>query len=338
MNLNPSMPRHRSPSVMRGPQIFTSPLDMLLTDVFVEIRDLEVAPVFVKCEGFNMVGSIKLKPALEMIVALEKSYRLGPRSKIIESSSGNLGVALSMICAERGYPFICVTDPASSETNRKLIRAFGGQVIVVQERDANGGFLQTRIDLIMRMCADDPSIIWLNQYKNESNVKAHERTTARELLWGFNKIDWLFVPAGTTGTLMGCARYFRRHSPATRVVAVDSEGSVTFGGKPGKRYIPGIGTSSVPEILDRGLVDEVVMVPEIDTVRMCRRLVQRGYLFGGSTGTALAGIEACAARIQLDQTIVTISPDLGERYIDTVYDDGWARKYFSILFEQSMNK
>lgn len=320
---------------MRGPQIFASSLDVLLADVFIEIRDLVVAPVFVKCEGFNMVGSIKLKPAIEMIVTLEKSGTLSTGSKIIESSSGNLGVALSMICAERGYPFICVTDPASSETNRKLIRAFGGQIIVVQERDANGGFLQTRINLIKRLCADDPSMIWMNQYNNESNVKAHEHTTAREILRSFSKIDWLFIPAGTTGTLMGCARHFRRHSPETRVVAVDSEGSITFGGVPGKRYIPGVGTSRVPEILDRSLVDEVVMVPEIDTIKMCRRMVQRGYLFGGSTGTVLAAIETSTARIRSGETVVTISPDLGERYIDTVYDDDWVAQHFSVLSKRN---
>lgn len=133
--------------------------------------------------------------------------------------------------------------------------------------------------------------------------------------------------AGTTGTLMGCARWFKERRPHVRVVAVDSVGSVTFGGPPETRMIPGLGAGVRPAILDESCIDEVVMVPEADTVRMCHRLAARGFLFGGSTGTVVAGAASWLESHDAGAgtTAVTIAPDLGERYLDTVYQTNWVQ-------------
>ena len=134
----------------------------------------------------------------------------------------------------------------------------------------------------------------------------------------------LFVGAGTTGTLMGCARYFREWHRPVRIVAVDSVGSVTFGGAPGRRMIPGLGASIRPPLLDESYVDEVVRVEEADTIRACHRLARRGFLFGGSTGTVVSGAMGWLARHDAsDLTAVAIAPDLGERYLDTIYQANW---------------
>jgi cysteine synthase len=134
----------------------------------------------------------------------------------------------------------------------------------------------------------------------------------------------LFVGAGTCGTLMGCARYFREWHRPVHVVAVETVGSVTFGGPPGRRMIPGLGTSVRPPMLDESYVDEVVRVEEADTIRACHRLAARGFLFGGSTGTVVSGaMDWFALHGSPDLTAVAIAPDFGERYLDTVYHSNW---------------
>jgi N-(2-amino-2-carboxyethyl)-L-glutamate synthase len=292
------------------------------------VHGIVEARVYIKCEALNIAGSIKLKPALRMIDDLEQSGRLTKRNTLIESSSGNLGIAVSMIAASRGYRFVCVTDPNAADHSVRTMRALGSEVIVVTEKDGNGGYLGSRIKFIEAMRSADPKIVWLNQYANDSNWRAHFDTTAPEILSDFPKVDYLFIGTGTAGTLMGCCRYFRAHSPATRIVAVDVEGSVAFGGAPKTRRIPGIGTSRRPELLDDSLVDSVVHVSELETIRTCRRLASRGLLLGGSTGAVLAAIKRCGNQLSPDDIVVTVMPDLGFKYIETIYCDTWTERYF----------
>src|SRR5205085_12184167 len=136
----------------------------------------------------------------------------------------------------------------------------------------------------------------------------------------------LFVGAGTTGTLMGCARYFREYHRPVQIVAIDVVGSVTFGGPAGRRMIPGLGMSVAPPLLDASFVDDVVLVEEVDTVRACQRLARKGFLFGGSTGTVLSGaVRWLEDHDAGDLVAVAIAPDLGERYLDTVYQTNWVQ-------------
>lgn len=291
---------------------------------YVQVDQLCSAKVHLKIEGLNPAGSIKLKTAHAIVADLENRGLITPRTRLIESSSGNLGVALAMVCAAKGYQFVCVIDPNTSAPNRKLIQALGAQVIVVDQRDENGGFLYSRIRLIEQMVAQNPDYIWLNQYQNPNNPLAHYNATARAIAEKFGHVDYLFVGAGTTGTLMGCKRYFADHHPHTKVIAVDSVGSVTFGLPGGTRHIPGLGTSRRPEIYEPSDIHAFLTVPEVRTVQVCRWLAQRyGLLFGGSTGTVLAGVQQWAAQIRPDDVVVAISPDMGERYLETLYSDDW---------------
>ncbi|HEX4249491.1 MAG TPA: 2,3-diaminopropionate biosynthesis protein SbnA [Pseudonocardia sp.] len=293
-------------------------------DLFVDLRSVVGRALFLKCEGFNFAGSIKLKAAAAMVAAAEREGRLRPGSILIESSSGNLGVALSVIAASRGYRFLCVTDSRCNLSSRQLMEALGSSVHVIAEPDATGGYLAARIEYVRELCAEDERYVWLNQYENAANWEAHYLTTAPAIARQFPMLDVLFVGAGTTGTLMGCARYFRAHHPSVRIVAVDSVGSVTFGGRPGPRMIPGLGTSVRPPLLDEAYVDDVVCVEETDTVRACHDLARRGFLFGGSTGTAVSGAASWLAEHDAGGlTAVVIAPDLGERYLDTVYQRNW---------------
>jgi cysteine synthase len=139
----------------------------------------------------------------------------------------------------------------------------------------------------------------------------------------------LFVGAGTTGTLMGCARYLRDRHPRVRIVAVDAVGSVAFGAPPARRMIPGLGTSVRPAMLDESLVDDVVLVEEPDAIRACHRLARRGFMFGGSSGTVISGAQRwLAEQDRRDLTAVAIAPDFGERYLDTIYCPAWLDRHF----------
>jgi cysteine synthase A len=293
-------------------------------ELYVDLRSIFGHSLFLKCEGFNFAGSIKLKAATEMVETAERDGVLTPESIIVESSSGNLGVALSMLAASRGYRFVCVTDSRCNLSTRRLMEALGSQVHIITEPDPVSGFLGARINYVRALCAADDRYVWLNQYTNPGNSKAHYRTTAPAIARQFPDLDVLFVGAGTTGTLMGCARYFRKWHRPVLIVAVDAVGSVTFGGPPARRMIPGLGTSVRPPLLDESYVDDVTRVEETDTIRTCHRLARRGFLFGGSTGTVVSGaMDWLAQHDAHELTAVAIAPDLGERYLDTIYQTNW---------------
>ena len=295
-------------------------------DLFIDLRSALRCPLFLKCEGFNFAGSIKLKTATEMVEAAERDGWLAPDSVLVESSSGNLGVALSLIAASKGYRFLCVTDSRCNAATRGLIEALGSEVHVITEPHPVGGFLGARIDHVRGLCASDDRYVWLNQYANPANWQAHHRRTAPAIARAFPQLDVLFVGAGTTGTLMGCARFFQEWHRPVQVVAIDSVGSVTFGGPAGRRLIPGLGTGVRPGLLDAGYVDEVILVHERDAVRTCYELAARGFLFGGSTGSVVSGAMAWLADHDASElTAVAIAPDLGERYLDTIYRREWVR-------------
>ncbi|MFD8999936.1 2,3-diaminopropionate biosynthesis protein SbnA [Streptomyces sp. NPDC059582] len=304
--------------------VISDPSEFNEEQLYVDLRAALGLPLFLKCEGFNFAGSIKLKAAREMVDAAERDGVLRPGSVLVESSSGNLGVALSMIAASRGYGFLCVTDERCNQPTVRLMQSLGSRVHIVREPDPVGGFLGARIAYVRAVCASDERYVWLNQYSNPGNWRSHYRTTAPAIARQFPHLDVLFVGAGTTGTLMGCARWFWQWRRRVRVVAVDSVGSVTFGDPPGRRMIPGLGTSVPPPLLDPSYVDDVVRVEEPDTVRTCRRLAGRGFLFGGSTGTVVSGADQWLAHHgRPGLTAVAVAPDLGERYLDTVYRPGW---------------
>jgi 2,3-diaminopropionate biosynthesis protein SbnA len=313
--------------------IFESASDVVIDDVFLRLPGfLATGEVFLKLEGLNPAGSVKLKTAVALIESLERDGSLHAGSRVIESSSGNLGVALSVVCAARGYALTVVTDPNAARHSIRVMESLGTDVVVVTTRDAQGGYLHTRINYIHQRLAQDSDLVWLNQYANPAGVRAHRDRTAAAVHRGLGPVDALFVGAGTTGTLMGCVEYFCEHSPATRLIAVDAVGSVTFGCPAAPRFIPGLGASRPPEIfVDNGRFEKT-LIAETDTVAMCRRVAETyGLLVGGSTGTVLAAVQQLGPTLPEGARVAVISPDMGDKYIDTVYSDIWvAERYTDI--------
>ena len=269
--------------------VITVPQDFNEDELYVDLQSIFGRPLFLKCEGFNFAGSIKLKAADRdgrgRRAGRDAEAGLDPGRVLVRQP----GRGAEHDRGEQGLP-VPLRDRLPLQPGDQAADGGAGQPGAHRHRAGPvGGLLGARIDYVRALCASDDRYVWLNQYTNPDNWKAHYRTTAPAIARQFPQLDVLFVGAGTTGTLMGCARFFRQWHRPVRVVAVDSVGSVTFGGPPGRRMIPGLGTGVRPALLDESFVDEVVMVEEADTVRACHRLARRGFLFGGSTGTVVSG-------------------------------------------------
>ncbi len=309
--------------------IIESPLQLIFRDLFYRLAAFAGShDVFLKLEGFNITGSIKVKTAIGLVEDLERRGIARPNETVlVESSSGNLGLALSLVCAIRGYKFICVTDPNANRATIRGMELYGAKVIVVEDRDPAGGYLGSRLKKIDQILQSDPNAIWLNQYANIANKNVHAEQTANEIAREFDKVDWVFVGTGTTGTLAGVSECLRQKFPRIKVVAVEPVGSVTFGGAPGKRTIPGIGTSVRPKLADLVKPDRIVAVNEEKTIEACLSFVREYHmLVGGSTGTVLAAVQLLAPEFSRGDTIVAISADLGEKYLDTIYNPAWVER------------
>ncbi|MEP2783236.1 MAG: 2,3-diaminopropionate biosynthesis protein SbnA [Pseudoruegeria sp.] len=303
--------------------------DLISDDAYWRINLVKDVTTFVKFEGLNPAGSIKLKPALRMLQGLEETGKLRPGGKVIESSSGNLGIALAMVCVRLGYHFTCVVDLNTPQDSINMIKALGADIVLIEHPDSNGGYLTNRINYIKEQIRVDPSFVWTNQYANPDNPGAHENQTARAIHSKHPDLDYLFVGAGTTGTLMGCGAYFKKRNLPVKVIGVDVLGSVTFDSAPAKRRIPGLGTSRRPEICDNDLVDDVIWVSENATILNCRWFAQYyGLPLGGSSGSVMAGIQQYAPNIPAGTKVVFISPDRGDKYVDTIYNDDWVQQHY----------
>jgi cysteine synthase A len=313
--------------------IIDSPLELIFRDLFYRLPAFAGNhDVFLKLEGFNITGSIKVKTAIGLVEDLERRGIAKPgETVLVESSSGNLGIALSLVCAVKGYEFVCVTDPNTNRANIKGMELYGAKVIVVKDRDAVGGFLGSRLKKIEQILASEPHAVWLNQYANLANKGVHAEQTANEIAREFRKVDWMFIGAGTTGTLAGVSERLRQVFPGVRIVAVEPTGSVTFGGKAGSRNIPGIGTSVRPKLADLCNPDRIVVVSEEKVVESCLAFARDFHLLvGGSTGAVLTAIQEMAPEFTPGDSIVAISPDLGEKYLDTIYDKNWVENVIGL--------
>lgn len=287
--------------------------------------------VMAKLEFMNPGGSMKDRPARYFIEQGMKEGVIKPNTHLIESTSGNLGIALAMLARYYNLSFTSVVDPKISPTNLKMIKSLGANVVMVDEPDDQGGYLKTRIRKVQELLEMVPNSVWINQYANENNWKAHYHGTGEEmvqqLITSGEKADILVAPVSTTGCIMGTSRRLRAQFPDIKVIAVDAVGSIIFGAPPASREIPGIGSSRVPELLNPTEVDEVIYVNDAESAMGCRELLEKEGIFaGGSSGSVIAAIKKLVPTLEGNCNIVTVFPDRGDRYIDMVYDDQWLAK------------
>jgi len=286
--------------------------------------------VFAKLEGFNPGGSIKDRPAVAILEDGLRSGVIGPDTVIVESSSGNMGIGLAQACRYHGLRLICVVDCKTAATNIQVLRAYGAEIDCVDEPDpATGELLQARLDRVQELLQQTENAFWPNQYANLKNPGSHYQTTMREIAAALGRIDFLFVATSTCGTIRGCGEYIRDHGLATRVIAVDAVGSLIFGDRKAKRMIPGLGAGIKPPLCDISLIDQCIHVDDLDCLIGCRRMMAReACLVGGSSGGVLMAVEKFRSHIPAGAACAVILPDRGERYLDTLFCDAWARQYF----------
>lgn len=280
--------------------------------------------VSLKLESYNLGGSIKYRTALGLVTDLEQAGHLRPGITLVESTSGNLGVALALLSKEYDYRFTAVTDPKTDPTVLDRIRSQGAQLISVTEPDASGGYLLTRLAAVRDFLATQPDAIWPNQYENPSNPNVHYRQTAPEIHRQCPEVDAVFVAASTGGTLAGVGRYLKAADPAVRIVGVDMHGSAVFGLPAGQRLVTGIGSSRPSSFLRPGDYDDVVLVDDLAAISTCHRLRNElGLSLGGSSGAAIA---ACSRYLACHEDVmraVCICPDDAANYLNTLYSQEW---------------
>lgn len=292
--------------------------------------------VFAKLESSNLGGSIKDRPALLMLEEAMRNGAIKEGTTIIESSSGNMGIGLAQACLRYGLRCIIVVDPRTTITNINIMKALGAATDMVDwPGKITGSFLESRLERVEQLLKEIPESYWPNQYANENNPKAHHRIM-QEIDNALNgKVDYVFCATGTCGTLRGCSDYLKQHGRSTKIIAVDAEGSVIFGGKPGKRLVPGHGSSVRSTLYQDGMAEMVVYVDDKECVAGCRILLGKEAIFaGGSSGAIVSAVSKIVETIPHGSNVVMILPDRGERYLDTVYDPTWVN---SNLGEVSVN-
>ncbi|WP_200807383.1 cysteine synthase family protein [Demequina sp. NBRC 110053] len=281
-------------------------------------------PIHAKLDQLQLSGSTKERTAGFLLDQLERTGALQAGGTVVESTSGNLGMALARQCTLRGYTFVAVVDERANVAACQTIEAYGGRLERV-ETPSDGNRLRARVDRVAQLLADDPGAVTTHQYANPANPAAHAHSTMPELVEALGAPpDHLYVAMSTTGTVLGCQQAITAAGWHTRLVGVDAEGSALFGGEPGERKLPGLGAGFQTALSERAHPDAVVRVSEADMVTGCRLLARReGLLAGASTGAIVAAIGRDLPRLGAHESVAMLIHDGGAAYLPTVFDDGW---------------
>lgn len=276
----------------------------------------DAAEVYVKLESFNVGGSVKDRIALNMIEVAEQEGKLKPGDTIIEPTSGNTGVGLAMIAAAKGYKAIFVMPDTMSLERRKLLKAYGTELILTPGAEGISASINKATEL-----AESKGYFMPMQFENVANPAVHAATTGPEILEAFGGVapDAFVSAVGTGGTLTGVGQVLKQADPAIKIYALEpTESPILSGGAKGPHKIQGIGTGFVPKVLDTVLYDEVLQVSSDDAFDMTRRLAaEEGLLVGISSGAAIKGAIDVAIKLGQGKKVITVAPDNGERYLST---------------------
>lgn len=279
--------------------------------------------LFAKLEYHSVVGSLKDRPAYYMLRDAVRRGAVRRTTTIVESSSGNTASALAVFCRTLELAFVPIVDPNIQNHYRGLLESACDRVVLVDERDETGGYLKARLAKVKELLDTTEDAFWTDQYRNPAAMAAHYELTAGEIVASLPALDYAFVGVSTAGTIAGVSRRLKTHYPNVKIVAVDAEGSAIFGRRPRHRYIPGIGSSIVPELLRYALLDDTVHVSELDTIDACHALLrEHQILAGGSSGSSYAAIRSYRFS-EPNPTVLFLCADRGTAYMGTIYDPAW---------------
>lgn len=285
--------------------------------------------LLLKLEQFNPTGSAKIRMARSMVLAAERDGVLPPGGHIVESTSGNTGLGLAVMAAERGYRFTAVVDNHSSKDKLRAMAAMGAQLEYVADSSDDGPSPTAREEHAEFMAAHEDGAYFLNQHNNPANAAAYI-ALADELCSDLHgDIDYLVSSVGTGGSLFGTGQELRRRGSRVTIIGVEPVGSIVFGGPGGPYWQSGTGTppgAPIGSTIDYDLLDEGIKVSDVDAFATARVIARRnGLLLGGSVGGALHAALARLKAVPPGSTVVTIVCDGGEKYLDTVFNDDWMR-------------
>ncbi|MGX8796948.1 cysteine synthase A [Fusibacter sp. JL298sf-3] len=277
-----------------------------------KVTDADMAAVYVKLEGNNFTGSVKVRPALGMIEGAEKDGDLKPGMTIIEPTSGNTGIAIALIGKMKGYRVVIVMPDTMSVERRNILKAYGAELILTDGTKGMSGAIEEATRL-----SKEPNYFMPQQFENPYNSQVHYDTTAVEIIEDFERVDAFVASVGTGGTITGVGKRLKETYDGVQVVAVEPEESKVLSGEgPGPHKIQGIGAGFVPRILDTTVYDAIETVTSEEAFVMTKRLFEEEGLFVGiSTGAVVAAALKVAKAVGAGKTLVTISPDNGEKYI-----------------------
>ncbi|HJS31198.1 MAG TPA: cysteine synthase A [Alphaproteobacteria bacterium] len=330
----PSRPRRRNATNAEPPivpefrgRIYESIVETIGATPLVRLRRFAAAhasrvEIVAKLEFFNPLGSVKDRIGLAMIEAAEREGNIGPKTVLIEPTSGNTGIALAFVAAAKGYRLILTMPESMSIERRKMLKLLGAELELTPSAEGMRGAIK-RAEELQRELGD---AIILQQFRNAANPAVHRRTTAEEI-WrdSGGKVDVVVSGVGTGGTITGVGEVLKARKPAVRMVAVEPEDSaVLSGGRPGPHKIQGIGAGFVPEILKRSVIDEVVRIGNETAFQTAREVARLdGLPVGISAGAALAAsLEIGERREMAGKMLVVIIPSFAERYLSTQLFEG----------------
>ena len=296
--------------------LYNNILDSIGRTPLVKLHAMTDGTIFGKAEMLNPGGSVKDRVGLAMIEKAEQDGRLRPGSTIVEPSSGNTGIGLTLVGVQKGYRVVIVMPDNMSEERKRIIKALGGEMVLTPAEESIDGCLKR----VEQMRADDPGIFVPQQFENPDNPEVHYRTTGPEIWDDLEGEVTAFVAGvGSGGTLAGVGRLLRERKPDVRLVAVEPDGvSALLGHEPGLHQIQGIGDGFIPAVLDPAIVDEVITVTDDDAISTTRRLAsEEGLLVGTSSGANVWAAMQLVEELGRDDHIVTVLPDRAERYFST---------------------
>ncbi len=279
--------------------------------------------LYVKCEFFNPLGSVKDRLAIAIIEDAERRGTIKPGQTVVEATSGNTGIALAMVCAAKGYPFVAIMSETFSVERRRLMRMLGARVILTAAAERGSGMVRKAAEL-----AQQHGWFLARQFENEANPAYHRSTTGPEILQDFagRRLDYFVTGWGTGGTLTGAGQMIRLARPEVEIIACEPAGAALLAGKPWAPHkIQGWTPDFLPEVLERDVAHRLVTVTDAEAVQSARELAAReGILCGISSGATFAAALKIAAEAPRGAAILAMLPDTGERYLSTILFEGIA--------------